>query len=157
AAVAGGGEVQILDSDPYAAPAAIAATTPAADAADRSVLLEAANRVRPLLSRSSQVKLAMEPDTTIVLSGLVLAGALIVIEESADTRPRTLVLRHCTLVPGLTRDPDGEPHFTGRASLIVLHPFASVTLDHCVVGPVVAVDGAEVAANDSVLDACGQD
>jgi len=39
----------------------------------------------------------------------------------------------------------------------VLHPFASVTLDHCVVGPVVAVEGAEIAANDSVLDACASD
>ena len=60
-------------------------------------------------------------------------------------------------MPGITRNPDGEPHSLGRASLIVLHPFASVTLDHCIVGPVVAVDGAEVAANDSVIDACARD
>jgi hypothetical protein len=57
----------------------------------------------------------------------------------------------------LTRDPDGTAHFTGRASLIVLHPFASVTLDHCIVGPVVAVEGAEVSANDSVIDAPAAD
>ena len=50
----------------------------------------------------------MDPDTTVVLNGLVLAGAPLVIEESADAEPRTLVLRHCTLVPGLTRDPDGD-------------------------------------------------
>src|SRR4029453_15944384 len=31
--------------------------------------------------------------------------------------------------------------------------FASVTLDHCIVGPIVAVDGAEIQANDSVIDA----
>ena len=86
----------------------------------------------------------MDPDTTIELNGLMLAGAPLVIEEAADAEPRTLVLRHCTLVPGITRDADGTPHSVGRASLIVLHPFASVTLDHCIVGPVVAVDGAEV-------------
>jgi hypothetical protein len=39
----------------------------------------------------------------------------------------------------------------------VLHPFASVTLDHCIVGPIVAVEGAEVAANDSVIDATAPD
>jgi hypothetical protein len=39
----------------------------------------------------------------------------------------------------------------------VLHPFASVTLDHCVVGPVVAVEGAEVTASDSVIDATAED
>jgi hypothetical protein len=153
ASVAGGGEVQILDSRPYVAPATIAATTPAPNAADRSLVLASANRARPLLARGDSVKLAMDPDTTVVLNGLMLAGAPLVIEEAADAEPRNLILRHCTLVPGLTRDEDGSAHSVGRASLIVLHPFAHVTLDHCVVGPVVAVDGAEVSANDSVLDA----
>jgi hypothetical protein len=157
ASVAGGGTVQIQDSRPYAAPATITATTPASGAFERDVVLRSANRARPVLSRNDQVRLAMEPDTTIVLNGLVLAGAPLVIEESADAEPRRLVLRHCTLVPGLTRDPDGSAHFVGRASLIVLHPFASVTLDHCVVGPIVAVEGAEVTANDSVLDASDED
>ena len=149
AAVESGGEVQILDSDPYAAPATITATA-------GTVLVQAANRARPLLSRADQVTLALAPNTTVVIDGLMLAGGPLVIEQSADTEPRTLVLRHCTLVPGITRDPDGGPHSLGRASLIVLHPFAQVTLDHCVVGPIVAVDGAEVKANDSVLDACGR-
>ena len=66
------------------------------------VTLRAVNRARPLLARSGQLKLAMEPDTSVILDGLVLAGAPLVIEESADARPRTLILRHCTLVPGRT-------------------------------------------------------
>jgi hypothetical protein len=157
ASVAGGGGVQILDSRPYAAPATITATTPVSSASDRDLVLRSANRARPLLSRADQVRLAMDPDTTIVLSGLVLAGAPLVIEQFADAESRRLVLRHCTLVPGLTRDPDGGPHSVGRASLIALHPFASVTLDHCIVGPIVAVEGAEVTANDSVVDASSED
>jgi hypothetical protein len=155
--VAGGGEVLILDSRRYAAPATITATTPADGAPDREVVLQSANRMRPLFERGDQLRLAMEPDTTVVVNGLMLAGAPLVIEESADARPRTLVLRHCTLVPALTRDPDGGGHSVGRASLIVLHPFAAVTLDHCVVGPVVAVEGAEVTAADSVIDASEED
>ena len=155
--VTGGGGVQILDSRRYDAPATITATTPAPNAADRTVVLRAANRVRPFLSRADQLRLAMDPETTIELNGLMLAGAPLVIEEAADAEPRTLVLRHCTLVPGITRDADGTPHSVGRASLIVLHPFASVTLDHCIVGPVVAVDGAEITANDSVIDASAED
>ena len=99
----------------------------------------------------------MDPDTTVELNGLVLAGGPLVIEVSPDTEARNLVLRHCTLVPGLTRNADGTPKSVGRASLIVLHPFASVTLDHCIVGPVVAVEGAEVGANDSVIDASAED
>jgi hypothetical protein len=157
ASVAAGGEVEILDSSAYAAPPSISATTPAPGAADLSLVLQSANRTRPLLSRGDQLRLALEPNTTVVLNGLMLAGAPLVIEESADTEPRNLILRHCTLVPGLTRDPDGSAHSVGHASLIVLHPFANVTLDHCVVGPVVAVEGVELAANDSVLDASAQD
>jgi hypothetical protein len=157
ASIAGGGGVQILDSARYEAPATITATTPAANAADRTVVLRSVNRARPLLLRTDQLRLAMDPDTTVVLNGLLLAGAPLVIEESADAEPRNLVLRHCTLVPGITRDPEGAPHAVGRASLIVLHPFASVTLDHCIVGPVVAVEGAEVSANDSVIDASEED
>ena len=153
ASVAGGGAVQILDNRRYAAPPLIAATTPAPSAATRTLTLRSANRARPLLARGDQLYLAMDPDSTVVLNGVMLAGAPLVIEESADTAPRTLVLRHCTLVPGLTRDTDGEPDSVGKASLIVLHPFASVILDHCIVGPFVAVAGAEVTANDSVIDA----
>ena len=155
--VAGGGAVQILDNRRYDAPATIAATTPAPTADDRALVLRSANRTRPLLSGTGHVELQMEPDTTVILDGLLLAGAPLVIEEAADARPRTLVLRHCTLVPGLTREPDGDPVSVGSASLIVLHPFAAVTLDHCIVGPVVAVEGAEVTARDSVVDACGED
>lgn len=157
ASVAAGGAVQVLDSSRYAAPATIAASTPGAGPGDRVLALRSSNRARPLLERGDQLRLAMEADTTVVLDGLVLAGAPLVLEESADTAPRRLVLRHCTLVPGITRDPDGGPHSPGRASLIVLHPFASVILDHCVVGPVVAVEGVEVGANDSVLDASAED
>jgi hypothetical protein len=157
AAVEGGGMLEILDSRPYAAPASISATTPVSGADDLALVVQAANRARPLLSRGGQLKLALEPSTTVVLDGVMLAGAPLVLEEFADTAPRTLVLRHCTLVPGLTRDPDGSAHSVGSASLLVLHPFAKVVLDHCVVGPVVAVEGVELAANDSVLDASAED
>jgi hypothetical protein len=145
-----GGAVEILDSRTYAAPATVTASS-------GKVVLRSSNRVRPLLTRNDQLKLAMDPDTTVELNGLVLAGGPLVIEESADTEARNLVLRHCTLVPGLTRNTDGTPKAVGRASLIVLHPFASVTLDHCIAGPVVAVEGAEVTANDSVFDAAAED
>ena len=155
--VKGGGAVEIRDNGVYDAPASISATTPAANAADRAVVLRAADRTRPLLTRNDQVRLAIDADATIELNGLVVAGAPLALEEAGDTETRHLVLRHCTFVPGLTRDPDGKPHVTGRASLIVLHPFASVTLDHCIVGPIVAVEGAEVTANDCVIDASADD
>jgi hypothetical protein len=131
----GAGTVTIADNDRYAAPATLTATG--------DVTVRSANRTRPLLSRTTgELKLSIDPEKTVTLDGLLIAGAPLVIEEAPDTAARTLVLRHCTLVPT-----------AGVASLIVLHPFATVTLDHCITGPVVAIEGAQVAVNDSVIDA----
>lgn len=132
--VSGGGTVTLADNHRYGAPPTLTATG--------DVTLRAANRTRPLVARNGQFKLALAPETTVVLDGLLITGAPLVIEDTADTAARTLVLRHCTLVPT-----------AGVASLLVLHPFAKVTLDHCVTGAVVAVEGAEVSANDSLIDA----
>ncbi len=153
ASVAAGGAVELLDSRRYPAPATITVTPPAVAAPDVKTVLRSSNRVRAHLSRTDQVRLAMDADTTLVLDGLVLEGAPLVIEEAADTGLRNLVLRHCTLVPGIRRTSDGGPATNGRASLIVLHPFASVTLDHCIVGPIVAVESSSVTVVDCVVDA----
>ena len=152
-AVAAGGVLEITDSHRYDAPATLTAVGPA----DTQVVLRSSNRTRPLLDRNGQLRLVMEPDTTVVIDGLVLEGAPLVIEESADAAPRNLILRHCTLVPGIRRTGAGDPELVGRASLFVLHPFASVTLDHCIVGPIVAVEDSEVTVVDSVVDASGRD
>ncbi|MER6187927.1 hypothetical protein [Streptomyces sp. NPDC001652] len=156
-AVADGGAVQISDNGRYTGLRTVTARTPAPEAADRRVIVRAAPRTRPLLVTDAPVRLAMEGDTTVVLDGLMLAGGPLVLDEASDPRPRTLILRHCTLVPGLTRTPEGEPGTPHAASLLVLHPFTTVVLDGCVTGPVVAVEGAEVMANDSVIDAGAAD
>jgi hypothetical protein len=153
-----GGVIEIVDNERYTLPGTIGATSPPSGDPVEPVVLRAANRVRPHLSRSGgHTRMAMEPDTTVVLDGLLLAGAPLVIDEVADTGVRTLVLRHCTLVPGITRTPAGAPGSVGRASLIVLHPFANVVLEHCIVGPIVAVEDAQVTAVDSVIDASASD
>lgn len=164
--IAHGGTVEIVDNERYTLPATIAAAAPPAGSPPEHVRLRSSNRRRPLLTRSGgQTHLAMDPDTTIELNGLHLSGAPLVIDEAAGTASRTLILRHCTLVPGLTRTPEGLPGSVGRASLIVLHPFANVVLDHCVAGPIVAVEDTGVTVVDSIIDAgatsevafCGRD
>ena len=39
----------------------------------------------------------------------------------------------------------------------MLHPFARVVIEKSVVGPIVAVQGAQVTIVDSIVDACGRD
>jgi hypothetical protein len=134
-AAAGGGIVELVDSWRYDETPAVAVD------ADATLTLRAANRQRPLLAATGPVHLNPGPRATVVLDGLLLSGGAVVLDEQTDTEPRTIVLRDCTLVPAAT------------AALIVLHPFATVHIERCQLGPVVAVDGATVSIVDSVVDA----
>ena len=164
-ASADGGGVEIVDSFRYRVPSTITATVPPDTSNDRAVTLRSSNRQRPHLSRNGLVRLDMEADTTVVIEGVILEGAPLVINEVAGSGIRNLTLRHCTLVPGIRRTPEGEPARPDGASLIVLHPFANVTLEHCITGPIVAVEDTEVTIKDSIIDAgdpgmiafCGRD
>jgi hypothetical protein len=56
-------------------------------------------------------------------------------------------------VPGSTLNPDGTAASPGAASLIVAHPFAKVTLERCITGPLIVVGDAEVVLADCMVDA----
>jgi hypothetical protein len=63
------------------------------------------------------------------------------------------VLRDCTLVPGRALHPDGSAASPGAPSLIVEHPFARVTLERSITGPLLVVGDAEVTLRDCIVDA----
>ena len=134
-AAAGGGIVQLSDSWLYEQTPSVTVDP------DASLTLRSANRQRPLLAVTGPVKLDLGQRATVVLDGLLVDGGPLVLDEQADTEPRTIVLRDCTLAPG------------AEASLIVLHPFATVHIERCQLGAVVAVDGATVSIVDSIVDA----
>ena len=80
----------------------------------------------------------------LVIDGLVFSGGALRLAAAADDEPRELVLRDCTLVPGLALNPDGSAASPGAPSLVVEHPFAKVTLERCITGPLQIVGDAEV-------------
>ncbi|MET8336032.1 hypothetical protein ABZV14_27845 [Streptosporangium canum] len=144
--VTSGGMVEIKDNWRYQETPAVSTD------AGKTMVLRAAYRRRPHLAATGPVALKPGPGGTVVLDGLLVSGGPLVLEAAADLEVRTLVLRHCTLVPGLTRTADNKPANPGAASLVVSHPLARVVIERCVLGPVEAVDGAEVSIRDSVLD-----
>lgn len=150
-AMAGGGIVEVQDSWRYEETAALAPT------AGAHLTLRSANRQRPLLLAGGPIQLDGDAGSTVVIDGLLIAGGPLVLPAQSDVEPRHLILRHCTLVPGLTRTEADEPASPGEPSLQVLHPFAEVTIERCVLGPIVAVEGATVSVKDSVVDACAPD
>lgn len=147
-AVAGaGGAVQIEDSLRYAAPSFSAA-------AGTTLTLQAKNFQRPLLEAAGPVKLELGADATLVLDGLVIAGGALVVDGADDGKTRKIVLRHCTLVPGLSLLPDGAAAKPGKPSLVVAHQRLELVIEHCIVGPLHLADGVELSVRSSIVDAC---
>jgi hypothetical protein len=153
-AIAGGGRLVIDDSLTYALPPVFkvnGVTDP--EAPGLEVVVSARNGARPLLAAAGPVTLDIGSRGRLVLDGLVISGGPLKVVATADGEPRALVLRHCTLVPGLALNPDGSAVSPGARSLTVEHPFASVTLEQCIVGAL-RVDGdATLQVVDSIVDA----
>ncbi len=157
-AIAGGGRLTIEDSRTYAQTPSFAVdgeTDP--DVAGHEVVVAARNGARPLLAAGGPLELAIGARGRLVLDGLVIGGGALHLAAAADNEPRELVLRHCTLVPGLNLQPDGSASSPGSPSLVIEHPFAVVRIEHCILGAVHAVAQAELEIRDSILDAGAPD
>jgi hypothetical protein len=93
-----------------------------------------------------------------VLDGLMISGAALHLAAAADNEKRTLVLRDCTLVPGLTLGVHGEPGTPGAPSLIVEHPFAEIILERCITGALHVIGESDVTIKlkECIVDAAAE-
>ena len=152
-AIRGGGRLTIDDSHTYAGTPSIAIdAVTAAGAPGLEAVVAARDGARPLIAATGEIALAIGARGRLVLDGLVIVGGALRLAAAADDEPRELVLRDCTLVPGRTLAPDGEAVMPGAPSLIVEHPFAKVTLERCITGPIHAVADAEIALDTCIVD-----
>lgn len=153
-AIAGGGRLVIEDSRTYAqTPEFKVDAVVAPDAPGLGAVVAAANPARPLIAAGGTVTLSIGARGRLVIDGLVFSGGMLHLPASADDEPRELVLRDCTLVPGRGLDTDGSALLPGAVSLLIEHPFAKVTLERCISGPVQAVADAEVVLQECIVDA----
>jgi hypothetical protein len=144
AALDGDGAVEIENSGRYVQPAGFSISVPAGD----SLEIRAGDRHRPTIVLEGDVIISGGDEAELTLNGLLITGAHLNV-----TGISRLVLRHCTLVPGIALSPDGEPLHAADPSLVVGSPDLTVTIDHCILGGVRAVDGSTVRINDSIVDA----
>ncbi len=124
-----------------------------ANAPGKTAVVAARNGARPLIASGGPVNLEIGARGRLVLDGLVISGGTLQLPVATDDAPRELVLRDCTLVPGLSLNTDGSATVPGAASLRIDHPFSQVTLERCITGPLQAVAGAKVFLHDCIVDA----
>ena len=152
--IAGGGRLLIGDSLAYAqTPVFKIDDVLAAGAPGHTVVVAARNPARPLIAASGEVALSIGARGRLIIDGLVFSGGALRLAAAADDEPRELVLRDCTLVPGLTLNPDGSATSPGAPSLVVEDPFAKITLERCITGPLQIIADAEVTLSDCIVDA----
>ena len=153
-AIAVGGRLLIQDSRTYAqTPTFKVNGVVAPNAPGLSVAVAAVNPARPLIAAGGNITLSIGARGRLVIEGLVFSGGALRLPVAADDEPRELVLRDCTLVPGLALNADGSPATRGAVSLVIEHPFAKVTLERCITGAIQAVADAEVELHDCIVDA----
>ncbi len=152
-AVKGGGRLSIGDSLTYTGAAGTPVFKVDADAEGVEVVVAATDGARPLVMATGDILLEIGARGKLVLDGLVISGGALHLPPAADTEPRELVLRDCTLVPGHALEPDGSAVTPGAPSLVIEHRFAKVSLERCITGPLEVTADAEVSLSDSIVDA----
>ena len=83
----------------------------------------------------------------------MIAGRSARVPAAAGNQLAELLIRHCTLVPGLTLEPNCDPVSPSEASLIAEIVGLQVTIDRTIVGPLLVARDASVKATDSIIDA----
>jgi len=110
-----------------------------------------------VLAGGSSVTVIGGDESEVTLNGLVIAGgALRVPLTDASGGPnklRRLRLTHCTLVPGALPSINLIPAQAAAPRLLIELPGTTVEIDHCIVGPIRAVEGAQVNITNSIVDA----
>ena len=145
-----GGTVEVLDSRRYVETPSITVS------AGKTLVLRAVNGARPLLAASGDIVLNLAAGATLILDGWVISGGTLVMAAYADTQPRYLLLRDCTLVPGPRIKGDGSAPQADDPALVVSHSFASVELQRCISAPLHIAADAKVSLNECVVDATAQ-
>lgn len=143
-----GGIVEITDSDIHAGAISLVAE------ADTEVILRAANGQRPILRPPGDIILAGGENARITLDGIVLDGAALNLQPDADdASPKSVVLRHLTLIPGLSFTGTGDPASPATPSLRVTTTGVELLIERAVTGPI-RMDGTTNAEiRDSIVDA----
>jgi len=117
------------------------------------------NRPDALNIRAVNEDCAPHERPRVVLDGLLVAGRGINVTGPMGA----VVIRHSTLVPGWSLEPECEPHSPEEPSIVLERTTACLQVEHSVLGTIevigdeVGEDPLDIHLRDSILDATGHD
>ncbi|RPF32275.1 hypothetical protein [Streptomyces sp. TLI_185] len=117
------------------------------------------NRPDALNIRAVEDDCAPHERPRIVLDGLLVAGRGINVTGPMGA----VVVRHSTLVPGWSLEPECEPHSPEEPSIVLDRTTACLQIEHSILGTIevigdeVGEDPLDIHLRDSILDATGHD
>ncbi|MEV4342619.1 hypothetical protein [Streptomyces sp. NPDC049590] len=117
------------------------------------------NRPDALNIRAADADCAPHERPRIVLDGLLVAGRGLNVTGAIGA----VVVRHCTLVPGWSLEPECAPHSPDEPSIVLERTTACLRIEHSILGTIevigdeVSEDPLDIHLRDSVLDATGDD
>ncbi|MFJ9587733.1 hypothetical protein [Streptomyces acidicola] len=117
------------------------------------------NRPDALNIRAVSEDCAPHERPRIVLDGLLVAGRGINVTGPMGA----VVVRHSTLVPGWSLEPECDPHSPEEPSIVLERTTACLQIEHSILGTIevigdeVSEDPLDIHLRDSVLDATGHD
>jgi hypothetical protein len=126
-------------------------------AAGHTLQLRAAQGTRPVLRLTASMVVAGGAGSRFTIDGLMVAGRGLQLAGALAS----LTVRHSTLVPGWSLEPNCDPTQPVEPSIEVLDSGACIVIEHSIVGSVqvnndeVRTDPVELRIADSVVDATG--
>ena len=131
-----------------------------------SLQIRAAQRARPVLrlldwqtSRPDNMMVSGGAGSRFVLDGLTIAGRGVQVEGAIAS----VTVRHSTLVPGWSLEPNCDPKRPSEPSIEVIDSAACIVIEHSIVGSIqvnndeVMTEPVRLRVSDSVVDATGTD
>lgn len=152
--------IEITDSGVYVLPIHITLKE------NHSLQVRAANRRRPLIrlldwqtDLPDNLSVTGEKGSRFTLDGLLIAGRGVQIEGELSS----VTIRHSTLVPGWSLEPDCEPSRPAEPSMEIINAYPCIVLEHSIIGSIqlnldeVSRDPIPIRISDSIVDATGVD
>ena len=120
-------------------------------------------RIRDISTAQDALRITLGAGSRFVLDGLLVVGRAVYIvgHGTEDNRPSVLI-RHCTLVPGWTIDEHCCPKEADKPSLRLRDTSARICIEHSILGSIevwqdeARTDAIRIGISDSILDGTSQ-